>query len=137
MFEKADISKLLKNIDKLYAHKKGSENVQYELLTEHSDRVLKYFYIINKYNNISQKVKNIIRSILESNNIDVTEDILIFVYNMFANAIYLHDIGKSNPGFQCKAMENIYFNDKGCIKKHSIISSAIYIDIYIKNLLNF
>ena len=134
MFEKADISKLLKNIDKLYAHKKGSENVQYELLTEHSDRVLKYFSIINKYNNISQKVKNIIRSILESNNIDVTEDILIFVYNMFLNAIYLHDIGKSNPGFQCKAMENIYFNDKGCIKKHSIISSAIYIDIYIKKL---
>ena len=30
---------------------------------------------------------------------------------MFINAIYLHDIGKSSPGFQYSAMENKYFEN--------------------------
>ena len=115
MYNLEDINMLVKNPDKIYAHRKYIGGiVDYETLEEHSKRVLKYFSIIDKENNIKEKVINIISNLFEKFDMEKTDENINFVFDMFINAIYLHDIGKSNPGFQYSAMKNKYFEKNYC-----------------------
>ena len=137
MYNLEDINMLVKNPEKIYAHRKYIGGiVDYETLEEHSKRVLKYFSIIDKENNIKEKVINIISNLFEKSNIEKTDKNINFVFDMFINAIYLHDIGKSNPGFQYSAMENKYFEKNNCDRKHSMLSAAIFAYIYIQKVNN-
>jgi CRISPR-associated endonuclease/helicase Cas3 len=56
---------------------------------------------------------------------------------MFINAIYLHDLGKSNPCFQAKKMQNSKFDEyRNCSdSKHSHRGAEQFIEYY-KNKLN-
>lgn len=137
MYNLEDINMLVKNPEKIYAHRKYIGGiVDYETLEEHSKRVLKYFSIIDKENNIKEKVINIISNLFEKSNIEKTDKNINFVFDMFINAIYLHDIGKSSPGFQYSAMENKYFEKNNCDRKHSMLSAAIFAYIYIQKVNN-
>lgn len=108
-----NISDYIKNTGNTYAHRKETgQQTEYESLTEHSDRTIKYFNIINKDKNLIERVKCIIKNIFIKCDIQDNGEKLEFVTDMFINAVYLHDIGKSNPGFQLKAMKNNIY--KGC-----------------------
>lgn len=130
-----NIKDILKNTELIYAHKKTvNEVTEYETLEEHSDRVKKYFDIINENKNIIDKVRNIVVSIFEDYGIESSYEKIDFVVNMFVNAVYLHDLGKSNPGFQLKAMGNNSFGKTQCEKNHSLLSALMFTDIYIKEI---
>lgn len=128
-----NISDYIKNTGNTYAHRKETgQQTEYESLTEHSDRTIKYFNIINKDKNLIERVKCIIKNIFIKCDIQDNGEKLEFVTDMFINAVYLHDIGKSNPGFQLKAMKNNIYKGCECEKKHSLLSALIFADIYIK-----
>ncbi len=74
-----------------------------ETLLEHSDLTFKYFGKILKSKKLDSLLKNLIK------NIDEKE--FDFIYKMFVNAIYLHDIGKKNRYFQAKKMNNPLFEE--------------------------
>lgn len=60
-----------------------------------------------------------------------------FIFKIFLNAIYLHDIGKCSVGFQYKKMNNFYFKDcyaEDMSTTHSPFSSRIYADIVCEDL---
>lgn len=59
-----------------------------------------------------------------------TDENINFVFDMFINAIYLHDIGKSNPGFQYSAMKNKYF-EKIIVKENILCYLLQFLLIHI------
>jgi len=63
-----------------------------------------------------------------------------FIKEMFFDAIYLHDLGKTNPNFQAKKMQNPkfkeFFNSTES-SDHSFLSSDMYIGYYQKKFHNF
>lgn len=135
-FNLVDLDTILKNTDILYAHKRvvnGSEIK--ETLRQHSGLVMKYFNKLNESKNISGVAKRIIDNIVtdyDRLNSDACKD---FIFDMFVNAVYMHDVGKSNPVFQYRAMGNAEFaeSEKWHLgKNHSLLSSLIYCDVFYK-----
>ena len=50
---------------------------------------------------------------------------------MFENTIYLHDLGKKNPCFQVKKMNNPLFKEVKCSdSKHSLQGAIEFIEYY-------
>ena len=81
MYNLEDINMLVKNPEKIYAHRKYIDSrVDYETLKEHSKRVLKYFSIIDKENNIKEKVINIISNLFETHALKICPDNKPFWY---------------------------------------------------------
>jgi len=62
------------------------------------------------------------------------------IKSMFVDAVYLHDLGKSNPIFQAKKMSNPKFKeyiDSTKSSNHSFLSSQKYIEYYREKLQGF
>lgn len=110
-----------------FAHTDGFSG-QDEPLIEHLKLTMKYFdeYQCNK------ELESKIKKILELCGFDEAE--INEGYNLFVNAVFLHDIGKINPAYQSNVMNNSNF--KGNYfwsSEHSIYSAYIYIGEHIKN----
>ena len=131
-----DLDEILKNTDILYAHKKVVDGkVEYETLKEHSSLVMKYFKEIDNAKHISESVKKATEHILRDYKQLIEDKWGNFIYDMFVNAVYLHDVGKSNPAFQWKAMDNDNFLHTGeGNSQHSLPSAAIFCDIFYKKV---
>jgi len=100
-----------------------------ESLIEHSNLTLEYVYRIIK----SKNLENLIDGLLEKIDMQNFEPLKM----MFIDAIYLHDIGKTNPYFQAKKMNNEYFaeyKNETQSSDHSFLSSQQYIDYYLKTI---
>ena len=100
-----------------------------ETLIEHSDLTLKYLEKILTDKNLDDIINDIILVIDKEHNKLIKE--------MFVNAIYLHDLGKTNPYFQAIKMNNNKFKeykDSSSSSNHSYGSSTQYIDYY-KNII--
>jgi CRISPR-associated endonuclease/helicase Cas3 len=125
-----DISKLINNKVPFYAHKKPGK---LETLNEHTDLCEKYFKKIIVSRNLEDIFLNFEKIYLKN----ISEEAKELFRELLINTVLFHDIGKINPVFQKKNMEN---NIKGSEKfsqigsKHSIISSVLYIDYYIKRV---
>lgn len=128
-----DLDNILKNTVILYAHKKIAGNsVIKETLKQHSELVMKYFNRIDESKNILDAVKRAIDHLVTEYKLNdgVCKS---FIFDMFVNAVYMHDAGKSNPEFQYKAMDNNEFAEEEkwhLEKKHSLLSSLIYCDVF-------
>jgi CRISPR-associated endonuclease/helicase Cas3 len=130
-----DIEKLVDNHENIFAHIKG--NAIEETLKEHSDLSLYFFKRFTRDKGLEGIITNIIRSLpIQGEHIDY--EIQNLISEMFVNAIYLHDIGKINPAFQKNKMNNlrITVEDRYATheSKHSLLSSLIYIDIYLDKI---
>ena len=117
----------INNLSQTFAHRKDGKAK--ELLSEHLDKTIKYFYKINEIKGIEDCLDNIIESITINGKKLGTIEISL-IKEMFVNAIYLHDIGKINPAYQWIKMENSYIKTNLSYSRHSILSSLIYIDIF-------
>lgn len=96
-----------------------------ETLIAHSNLTLEYFHKIATHKNLHSLIENLLHTI-DSENFDLLRE-------MFINTIFLHDIGKTNPYFQAKKMNNEHFKDyknKTDSSEHSSISSQMFIDHY-------
>ncbi|QAA33495.1 CRISPR-associated helicase Cas3' [Clostridium manihotivorum] len=127
-----DLSNLINNKVPFYAHKKTGKQ---ETLQEHTNLCAKYFKRIITSRNLESIFLNFEKLCLK----DISEEGKELFRELLINTVLFHDIGKINPIFQKKNMEN---NIRGSEKfsqigsKHSIISSVLYIDYYIKRVTN-
>lgn len=100
-----------------------------ETLIEHSNLTLEYLYKILKYKNIESIVDKLCQII------DVKDSELL--KEIFINTIYLHDVGKTNPYFQAKKMNNKFFaefkNDTAS-SDHSFYSSQKFVEYYLEKI---
>lgn len=97
-----------------------------ETLIAHSNLTLEYFHKIATHKNLHSLIDNLLQKI-DSEYFDLLRE-------MFINTIFLHDIGKTNPYFQAKKMNNEYFKEyknKTDSSEHSSISSQMFIDHYL------
>lgn len=146
-----DYNLLIKNKENIFAHtsKTLSKN---ETLIEHIENVKSVFnYLDNEYK-ILNKLNNTFKDFSiskSSKKIQISKEGLNLIEDFFKNAIYIHDIGKTNPKFQYEKMSNhilgfINNKDKSKIEtfvknpsvnsNHSTLSTLIYLDYYIKEI---
>lgn len=129
-----DLNEILNNADILYAHIKYKDNCcEREKLEEHSNLAISYLNKLNESKGVLDRVKYIIDCLCkEWVKINNTES-KSFIFDLFVNGVYLHDVGKSNPGFQYSVMNNERFIEyKSIDKNHSLLSAAIYSDVFFK-----
>lgn len=122
MIEKYNITKILKKGFNIYAHK---NNQKLESLEKHSKLTFDYAINIIKDKKLEPSIKKMITKILKFNN-NYNEQNLNFLYEMFLLAIYYHDLGKINPTYQLKKMNNKITDKIPVNGNHSIYSMYIY-----------
>ena len=96
-----------------------------ETLIAHSNLTLEYFHKIETHKNLHSLIEHLLQKI-DSEHFDLLKE-------MFINTIFLHDIGKTNPYFQARKMNNEHFKDyknKTDSSEHSSISSQMFINHY-------
>lgn len=129
-----DIKEQINHAEKIYAHIK--EGKQAETLEEHLQRTIKYYQKIEEKKDIDKHIKKLIKETFSFDIIEEKER--EFIYNLFINSIYTHDLGKINPKFQKDKMQNErYKKIETCTSEHSLISSLIYIDIFSQHINQF
>jgi CRISPR-associated endonuclease/helicase Cas3 len=111
---------LPKNIDNIFAHRKGSKKK--ETLEEHSNLTKYYLNLLVKNKNLSEIINSLLKNISDNN--------FNLLKRMFYNAIYLHDLGKTNPAFQRNKMDNKLFIETTKSSNHSLPSAKIYIELF-------
>lgn len=126
-----DISELIKDIGKYYAHISGERN---ELLEDHIKLCNEYFLKINKAKEIYKVFEKLQDIYLK----DFSEKGKELYRRLIINTINFHDFGKINPLFQENKMNNKIGNVKSfneISSRHSIISSVVYIDYFYNEIL--
>ena len=95
-----------------------------EKLSEHLECTKKYLEKIIHDKNLEDLINGLIQSIDDKN--------FELIKSMFFNAIYLHDLGKMNPCFQAKKMDNPLFKEhKDCSdSKHSFGGAVKFVKYY-------
>ena len=126
------LEKNIKNINLLLAH--VNDDRKDETLAEHSQKTINFFYQLSREKGIGKIIDKIINSLKTKGTRKFNSNVVLFIKEMFLNAIYLHDIGKINPAFQKLKMNNKNMNHLNSSisndTKHSLLSSIIYIDIF-------
>lgn len=111
--------------DKFWAHT-SHEALSPETLTEHSQLTNSYYQKIIQRKNIDSIIDTLIKKVDAKNS--------LLIRDMFDSAIYLHDLGKTNPFFQAKKMHNPMFKayvSKTDSSAHSSRSSDMYLEYFI------
>ncbi len=108
------------NIDNIFAHRKDSKKK--ETLEEHSDLTKKYLDLLVKNKNLHGIIDSLLKSISRNN--------FFLLKKMFYNAVYLHDLGKTNPSFQRNKMDNTLFDETTRSSNHSLPSAKKYIKLF-------
>jgi CRISPR-associated endonuclease/helicase Cas3 len=125
MYKLLNVDSLI-NDNKIWAH--TSKEKPEETLKAHSRLCLNYY---DKYC-VTKGLHSIVLNIISECGCNETE--CNMVYDMFVNAIYLHDIGKINPYFQSRRMNNpAYKNsvfDYEGNSNHALPSAYIYMCEY-------
>ena len=142
-----DTKELISSKYDFYAHLKEGTNknefekykkecIEKETLKEHTDLCKEYFNKIIKSKGLDKiflNFENIYFKDLSNDGRKVFRELLI-------NTIAFHDIGKINPYFQIKNMDNPLKEDVESFSqigtRHSIISAVLYIDYYLNKVLS-
>ncbi|MFW5721091.1 MAG: CRISPR-associated helicase Cas3' [Bacteroidota bacterium] len=134
LIEKA--SDLLENLDNTYlAH--ISEAKKDETLKEHTELVKAYALSIIEQHNLDNIVDHITYEIVRYfSNIEHLGNL---IKELFINTIVYHDLGKINPNFQVKKMNNPNLTENKSLKikhYHSFLGTYILQNFYYEKILN-
>jgi CRISPR-associated endonuclease/helicase Cas3 len=125
MYQLLDVKRWIGN-SSIWAHTK--EGKPSETLFEHSKLCLDYYNEYCKAKGIEKIVQGIITAC------GCTDEEVKIIYNMFVNAIYLHDIGKINPCYQSRRLNNPVYRDMKWDydgnSNHALPSAYIYMCEY-------
>lgn len=115
--------------ERYFAH--TSKNAPNETLITHSNLTLDYYNKIIKVKNLDVLIDSIIYQI-DSKKFELIKE-------MFIHTVYLHDLGKKNPCFQAKKMNNLDFVDyQDCgDSKHSNSGAIEFIEYYMPQFESF
>lgn len=117
----------INNLDNMYAHRDRNDETRREKLMEHVELTYEYFKFICVEKNLDDVFCNFERSILKDRN----KDTIYLWKEMFANTIYMHDMGKINPAFQYgKMLNKLYKNNEMGEENHSLLGSYIYVSYF-------
>jgi len=103
-----------------FAHTCG--NKPKEKLIDHCNLTKFYLEKIIKEKNLSNLIDKMIS--------DLDKDNFILIKKLFYNAIFLHDLGKTNNSFQANKMDNELFEKTTISSEHSIYSSKEFIKLF-------
>lgn len=119
-------------IDDFLAHTKPGKPG--ETLMEHLQLTIEYYHRLCMDKKMDCIIKNIINKLtIEGQPLE--EQWRSLIYKMFVNAIFLHDAGKINPGYQTRVLGNSKILCKRNIpQNHSIYSALIYIAIFSQDI---
>jgi CRISPR-associated endonuclease/helicase Cas3 len=93
-----------------------------EKLIDHCNLTKFYLEKIIEEKNLSNLIDNMI--------IDLDKDNFILIKKLFYNAIFLHDLGKTNESFQANKMDNELFEKTTLSSEHSIYSVKDFLNIF-------
>ena len=119
--------------DKYWAHIHPARNP--EQLLEHIQLVNKYALKLIKEHGTDIVVDKLIASLLEQ--ADCRRETGEVVKQLFFDTITFHDIGKINPNFQAKRLENEKFSVDNKIKidsQHSRLSAYLYLNYHLSKI---
>lgn len=140
IWDKICFQTVVNNVESHFAHKTSKRK---ETLLEHSERAFQVFQYIAEKKDIDGALNRAFKNfeISKSNKpgIVLSDESVRLIKKLFANTIYLHDIGKINPMFQLKKMDNDlskqfdipHFTAMDS-SNHSFLSTAIYLDVFTK-----
>ena len=131
------IETIIKDIERYHAHiveNKEKEIIRRELLTEHIECTEKYFEILAKEKQLRKMLERFIEEMFE----ELSEEGTQFFWEMIKGIPLFHDLGKINPDFQKRAMQNSEITESNMFshlgRKHSLLSAIMYIDYYKEEL---
>ncbi|HCW52774.1 MAG TPA: CRISPR-associated helicase/endonuclease Cas3 [Clostridium sp.] len=136
-----DLNKIISKDYNFYAHLKNIDNdsgmsIVREYLSEHTSLCYKYFNNICASKNLFEVFSNFEECYLK----DASNEVVAIFREILINTICFHDVGKINPYFQIKNMNNTIDEDTWAFSpvgsRHSIISSVLYIDYYLDKVLS-
>ncbi|MDH1975518.1 CRISPR-associated helicase Cas3' [Aliarcobacter butzleri] len=93
-----------------------------EKLIDHCNLTKFYLEKVIEEKNLSNLIDNMI--------IDLDKDNFILIKKLFYNAIFLHDLGKTNESFQANKMDNELFEKTTLSSEHSIYSVKDFLNIF-------
>jgi len=112
--------------EKYFAH--TCKNKPKEKLIEHCNLTKLYLEKIIKEKNLSNLIDKMIS--------DLDKDNFILIKKFFYNAIFLHDLGKTNNSFQANKMNNELFEKTTLSSEHSIYSAKEFIKLFTEEVDN-
>lgn len=127
--ETVNIDKLLNDKYDYYAHLKEDKK---ETLKEHTDLTFKYFMKIFESKSLDKVFLNFESQCMK----DISKEGINFFRKMLLNLTIFHDMGKINPKFQIKKMQNknVLKEEAFLNSDHSLISSILYLDYFIEEV---
>jgi len=123
MYQNFSNLELPDNIDNFFAHRKDSK--KRETLKEHSDLTKHYLNLLVKEKNLPSIIESLLKLLK-----NISKDNFDLLKKMFYNAVYLHDLGKTNPSFQRNKMDNKLFEETTASSNHSLLSAEKYIELF-------
>lgn len=124
------VEQLINCSEQCFAHL-SEDGTQKETLKEHTEQSQKYWLLIAKNKCIDEIMERFEAEYFEN----LSQNCRDIFEEMTVNIVTMHDLGKVNPAFQKKKMDNIWYKDmtpdNNIGSKHSIVSSIFYLDYYL------
>lgn len=120
-----DVEELLRD-SRYWAH--TSTGKKPETLTAHSALCLSYYQLYCEKKDLATIVKKVISQC------GCDERETAAIYQMFIDAVYLHDIGKINPAYQRNILHNAQFPVTANSSNHAVLSAYIYTYEYLQRI---
>ncbi|AYD40231.1 CRISPR-associated helicase Cas3' [Clostridium fermenticellae] len=120
----------INNLNNMYAHRDRNDESRREKLNCHIELTYRYFEFICRQKNLSDVFFRLEKNILKHK----SEEVINLWKEMLANTVYMHDMGKINPGFQWINMLNELYKDTEAEKEHSLLGAYIYVSYFSKKI---
>lgn len=117
------VEQLINCSEQCFAHL-SEDGTQKETLKEHTEQSQKYWLLIAKNKCIDEIMERFEAEYFDN----LSQDCRDIFEEMTVNIVTMHDLGKVNPAFQKKKMDNVWNKnmtpDNNIGSKHSIVSSV-------------